>query len=125
MYVCTSHKSIPFTTISSFDVTDITREKLSDINIVNIMLQLLPDNPQSLDLTGLVSAGYFRAFVSSVGFLSFSQSCLKFTSILSQVTVYATPQYNQKLNCGVDDITYQCGANPNDINHQIMVMWLL
>ena len=118
MYVCKSHKSILFITISSFDVTDITREKLSGINIVNSMLQLLPDNPQLLDLTGLVSAEYFSKVL-------FSQSCLKFTSISSQVTVYATPQYNQKLNCGVDDITYQCGVNPNDINHKIMVMWIL
>ena len=121
MCVCKSHKSIPFITISSFDVTDITREKLSGINIVNSMLQLHPDKPQLLDLTALVSAEYFRAFSK----VPFSQSCLYFTSISSQVTVYATPQYNQKLNCGVNDITYQCGVNPNDINHKIMVMWIL
>ena len=34
-------------TISSFDVTDVIREKPSDINIVNSMLQLLPDIPDS------------------------------------------------------------------------------
>ena len=125
MYVCKSHKSTPFITISSFDATDISREKLSDINIVNSMLQLpnLPDNPQSLDLTGWCQLDISDfLFFSKVPFFPIMFE-VHHHIITSDCLCNTTVQPEVELWCWWYHLPMWCQSQWYQL--PIMVMWLL